>query len=213
MHQVMIADDHALVRAGLRALIEGFDGFEVVAEAGDGLEAVRLAAALQPALVLVDIGMPGLNGVDALAQIRACCPGCGLLVVSMHADRAHVEAAFAAGANAYVLKESAPSELAGAMSAVMRGERHASVQLRLDLGRLGQGSVAARGSVRLSARQREILQLIAQGQATREIAAHLCISIKTVETHRAQLMQKLGIFDVAGLTRHAIRVGLVSLES
>ncbi|MDX9698345.1 MAG: response regulator transcription factor [Rhodocyclaceae bacterium] len=215
---VLLVDDHALVRAGLRALIERFAEYRVLAEAADGREAVQLARALQPALVLIDIAMPGLNGLDAIAEIRRAAPACKVVVVSMHGGPDYMGAALRAGAEGYVLKDAAPEALATALAAVRAGRRHFIGMSGEAMQGHAQGvspvcpSVPGALAPELTRRQREILQLIAEGHATREIATCLHISVKTVETHRAQLMQRLGIFDVAGLTRHAIRIGLVSPE-
>lgn len=217
MRRVLLVDDHALVRAGLKALIAGFPGFEVVGEASDGREALMQARALEPDIVVMDIAMPGLNGFDAAARLRRSLPGCAILILSMHAVERYVIEAFQAGASGYVIKDAAPEELELALVEIARGRRYLSSSLPSGLAddrvRPASGRVppvAPGGAGVLTSRQREILQLIAEGRSTREIGDRLCISIKTVETHRAQLMQRLGIFDVAGLTRHAIRTGLVS---
>jgi DNA-binding NarL/FixJ family response regulator len=217
---VLLADDHTLVRAGMRALVEGFGGFRVVAETGDGREAVRLARQLEPDIALVDIGMPGLNGLDATALIAKEAPGTLILILSMHTAENYVLEAMRAGAVGYVVKDAAVDELERAMRAVLRGERWLSPAVSRHLLdeylRLSRGGAAAEpscGLELLTQRQREILQLIAEGHATREIAERLTISVKTVETHRAQLMARIGIYDVAGLTRFAIRAGLISPEA
>jgi DNA-binding NarL/FixJ family response regulator len=217
---VLLADDHTLVRAGMRALVEGFDGFSVVAEAADGREAVTLAQQLNPDLALIDIGMPGLNGLDAAALIAKESPQTRVLILSMHTAENYVLEAMRAGAVAYVVKDAAVDELERALRAVLRGERWLSPTVSRHLLdeylRLSRGAVPAEipgGLDLLTSRQREILQLIAEGHGTREIADRLAISVKTVESHRAQLMARLGIYDVAGLTRFAIRVGLTSPEA
>lgn len=214
MTSVLIVDDHALVRSGLRALIAGFSGFCVIGEAADGREALRLARRLAPDIMVLDIAMPGLNGLDTLARLGSDAPDCRALVVSMHSGRAYVEAALRAGARGYLEKAAAPAVLEEALRQVAAGGVHVPAQMR-DLPAAiatGQAEVAVASGPALTTRQREILQLIAEGLATREIAARLSISIKTVETHRAHLMQRLDIHDVAGLTRHAIRIGLVSTD-
>lgn len=208
--RVLLVDDHALVRGGLRALIGGFAGFTVVGEAADGREALARVSELQPDIVVMDLSMPGLNGLDATARIHAEHPHCAVLALSMHTAAHYVGEALRAGAAGYLIKDSAPNELEHGLRAVAAGQRYLSPQVA------GQPPAAASGAPSgaepLTARQREILQLIAEGRSTREIATRLFISVKTVETHRAQIMQRLGIFDVAGLTRHAIRIGLVSSE-
>lgn len=217
---ILLADDHTLVRAGMRALVEGFDGFSVVAEAADGREAVKLARQLNPDLALIDIGMPGLNGLDAAALIAKESPQTRVVILSMHTAENYVLEAMRAGAVAYVVKDAAVDELERALRAVLRGERWLSPTVSRHLLdeylRLSRGAVPAEipgGLDLLTSRQREILQLIAEGHGTREIADRLAISVKTVESHRAQLMARLGIYDVAGLTRFAIRVGLTSPEA
>ncbi len=218
---VLLADDHTLVRAGLRTLVEGFAGFRVVAEAGDGREAVRLARRWKPQIALIDISMPELNGLDATALIAKEAPETQVIILSMHLAENYVLAALRAGAVGYVVKDAAVTELESALRAVLKGERWLSPAvsrhlldeyLRLVRHPLEE-TPAPSGLESLTRRQREILQLIAEGCATREIAERLSLSIKTVETHRSQLMERLNIRDVAGLTRFAIRVGLVQPES
>ena len=220
--QAMLArHDHTIVRAGLRILVEGFEGFQVVAEAGDGREAVRLARQLKPDIALLDIGMPRLNGLDAAALIAKEAPGTQIVILSMHTAENYVLEALRAGAVGYVVKDAAIDDLERALRAVLRGERWLSPvvsrhlldeYLRLARNQ-PQDIQTATGLDLLTLRQREILQLIAEGRSTREIADRLSISTKTAETHRAQLMERLNIHDVAGLTRFAIRVGLVSPET
>lgn len=214
---VLLADDHTLVRAGLRTLVEGFGGFRVVAEAGDGREAVRLARQRNPRIALIDISMPGLNGLDATTLIAKEAPETQVIILSMHVAENYVLAALRAGAVGYVVKDAAVAELESALRAVLKGERWLSPAVSrhlLDeyLRLVRQPPEETRtlsGLESLTVRQREILQLIAEGHATRVIAERLSLSIKTVETHRSQIMERLNIHDVAGLTRFAIRVGLV----
>jgi DNA-binding NarL/FixJ family response regulator len=214
MHGVLIVDDHGLMRAGLRALISGFADFEVVGEAADGREAVRLARELKPRVVLMDLSMAGLNGLDATAQVYRDVPGAEVLVLSMHTAENYVREALRAGAAGYVVKDAAVDELELALRAVVRGERYLSPSvsrvLMDDYLRLSrsEGDPEARSGVSLTPRQREILQLIAEGRSTRQIGQQLGVSVKTVEAHRAQLMARLGIYDVAGLTRYAMRIGI-----
>jgi DNA-binding NarL/FixJ family response regulator len=213
--RVLIADDHHLVRAGLHNLIGSFAEIKVVAEAADGREAVTLTELHRPNLVLMDIQMPSLNGLEATRRIVRTHPQIAVLVLSMHTGEDYVFQAFSAGARGYVIKEAAPFELELAIRAVHRGEVFISpalsgrvVELYLDSAPAGLQTLE-----RLSPRQREVLQLIAEGKSTKQIAAMLDASIKTVEAHRAQLMLRLGIHDVPGLVRYAIRHGLVSSES
>ena len=217
---VLLADDHAIMRAGLRALIAQFDGFEVIAEAGDGLEAVRLTRQLAPDIVVLDLSMPGLNGLDAASRIVRESPATQIVVLSMHTAENYVVEALHAGASAYVVKDAAVDELERALRAVVKRERYLSPAVsrqvleyyrRMSLGEI-EGEPRS-GVETLSHRQREILQLIAEGRSTRDIAERLFISAKTVETHRAKIMHRLNIHDVAGLTRLAIRAGLVSPET
>lgn len=214
--RVLIADDHGLVRAGLRMIVEQIDGFEVVAEAADGREAVALARRLEPDIVMIDLTMPLLNGLEAIPLIRRHVPAARVIVLSMHATEQHVAAALRAGAVGYVVKDAAVDELADALAAAVEGGFFVSRQVAAHVrnafvapaGESGDGD----GIGRLTQRQREVLQLIAEGHSTRDIARLLFISIKTVETHRAEIMRRLDIHDVAGLTRLAIRSGLVSPE-
>ncbi len=215
---VLLADDHRLVRAGMRALIDGLPGFEVVGEAADGREVLRLAREDGIELVVMDLSMPGLNGLDATARIAQEHPEIRVVVLSMHTSENYVLDALRAGAQGYVIKDSAPEELERALRTVAAGQRYLSPAIShfllddyLRLSRGGQGPQA--GGELLTPRQREILQLIAEGRSTREIAARLSISIKTVETHRAQIMERLSVRDVASLTRYAIRLGLIAPDA
>ena len=214
--RIVIADDHALVRQGFRALLAAIADFEVVGEAANGREALKLVRALAPDVALMDISMPELNGLDATAQALHAQPQLKVIIISMHATEAYVLEALRAGASGYLLKDADAGELERAIRTVARGERYLapSVSHRLieRFMRAERGEpVAAAGA--LSPRQREVLQLIAEGRSTRDIADRLNLSVKTVETHRAQLMQRLEIYDVAGLTRYAIRIGLINPEN
>jgi DNA-binding NarL/FixJ family response regulator len=212
--RVLIADDHHLVRAGLRNLIKTFAEIKVVAEAADGREAVALADRHRPSLVLMDISMPSLNGLEATRRIVRAHPQIAILILSMHTGEDYVFQAFSAGARGYVIKEAAPVELELAIRAVHRGEVFISPALSSRVVELYLDSAPSQLETleRLSPRQREVLQLIAEGKSTKQIAALLDASIKTIETHRAQLMLRLGIRDVPGLVRYAIRRGLVSSD-
>ncbi len=210
--RVLLADDHTLVRAGLRKLLEAIPDYVVVGEAGDGMALLELAQQLQPGLVLMDIAMPGLNGIEATARLVKSWPNIKVLILSMHQNEEYVRQALRQGAVAYLLKDAAPLELELALSAVMRGETYLSPAVSKGVvhdyvQRLRDEEQPATA---LSPRQREVLQLIAEGHSTKEIARRLELSVKTVDTHRSQLMRQLDIHEVAGLVRYAMRVGLVS---
>ena len=209
--RVLLADDHALVRAGLRALLVSLAGVEVVAEAANGRDAARLAREHRPDIAMIDITMPELNGIDCTRRIVQDCPGTRVLMLSVHADEVYVRESMRAGATGYLMKESAPGELEVALHALMRGEHYICPGVARHLvSDFVQGTAAdAPAGPELTLRQREVLQLVAEGHGTRAIAERLNLSVKTIETHRAQLMERLGIHDVAGLTRYALRIGLV----
>lgn len=210
--RIVLADDHALVRQGFRALLSSISDFEVVGEAGNGREALRLIRTLAPQVVLMDVAMPELNGLDATAHAMREWPQLKVIIVSMHASEAYVIEALRAGAAGYLLKNADADELERAIRAVVRGERYLAPSVSqhvIDRFLRTEGGTQAGDESGLSARQREVLQLIAEGRSTREIAERLNLSVKTVETHRAQLMQRLEIFEVAGLTRYALRIGLI----
>ena len=213
--RVLLVDDHALVRAGIRALLESLPRVEVVGETGDGLEAVQLARELAPDAILLDITLPGLNGLEVAARVARLGAGTRVLMLSMHASPEYAARAFAAGAAGYLNKDSAFDELAAALEAIGAGRRYLcraidEVQVA-ELERLA--ATGSSGLDRLTPRQRQILQLVAEGLGTRQIAERLFLSVKTVETHRAQIMQRLDIYDVPGLVRFAIRHGLLPPES
>ena len=210
--KVLLVDDHEIVRSGLRALIDGMADVQVVAEAGNGRDAIELARRWQPDVALLDIAMPQLNGIDACARIVEECPETRVVILSMHTSAAYVTAALRAGALGYVVKDAAVDELSEALHAAAQGRPFVSPlvsgHLVQELRRPQDAPALAWGA--LSTRQREVLQLIAEGHSTRDIGEQLHISPKTVETHRAELMRRLGIFEVAGLTRFALREGLIS---
>jgi len=216
--RILLADDHQMMRAGIRALVQGFSGYEVVGETGDGREVLRLAKSLAPDLILMDLSMPGLNGLNATARVVKDHPALRVIVLSMHTSESYVLDALRAGASGYVVKGAAPEELEQALKAVAADDRYLSPAISrylLDdyLRLVRGGGEPQKEAALLTPRQREILQLIAEGRPTREIAERLSISIKTVETHRAQIMQRLNVHDVASLTRYAIRLGLITPES
>jgi len=209
--RLLLADDHALVRAGIRALINRLPGIEVVAEAGDGREALRLIEQLQPDIALLDITMPALNGFEVLDYVAKYSPKIRIIILSVHEAREYATQALKAGAAGYLPKTAASSELKEAIDTVMRGEPYVSVEIAHAAIASAAGGEQSRLE-KLTPRQREILTLIAQGNPTRGIARALNISVKTVESHRSKLMERLGIHDVAGLVRFAIRMGLVKIE-
>ena len=212
--RVLLADDHVLVRAGIRALIEKVPGVEVVAEAGTGREALELVRSKLPSVVLMDIAMAELGGLEALPRITKDFPGVKVIILSAHANEEYVIRALREGASGYMLKDSATTELELAINSVIQGKIYLSPSISrtvIDdyLQRVG-GPVSP--LEQLTPRQREILQLVAEGKNTKEVAYDLGISIKTVEAHRLQLMARLDIHDVPGLVRYAVRSGLVSAE-
>ena len=211
----MLADDQQLVRAGFRALLKKIPAIEVVAEAADGREALELFKKHRPDVVLIDIAMPKLNGLEAIARITKDFPQARVVVLSAYANREYVMQAIQAGAHGYLTKEDAVSELKAAIKGVSAGELYLSPYIsryvtHRDLEKVG---VRYDPLAKLTTRQREILQLIAEGNNTKEIAFLLKVSVKTVEAHRAQLMQRLGINDIPSLVRQAMRSGLVAPEA
>jgi DNA-binding NarL/FixJ family response regulator len=210
--RVVLADDHTLVRAGIRSLLERIPGIKVVGEADTGLESLALIGAHQPDVVLIDIAMPGLNGLDVATRVVRDWPRVRVIVLSMHANEEYVAQALRAGAVGYLLKDSATAELDLALEAVCRGETYLSPAISRTVisGYLARHSGAGRGTESpLTPRQREILTLLAGGKSTKEIAGVLSLSAKTVETHRAQLMERLNIHDVPGLVKYALHLGLI----
>ena len=209
--RILLVEDHALVRAGMKALLQKIEGTEVVADMGDGLEAVKYMQTDTPDLVLMDIAMPGLNGLDATARILRESPATRVILLSMHANEEYLQQALQVGASGYLLKGAELAELELAIRTVAKGERYltpAVAKYAIDAYReKTEGPVGP--LAKLSMRQREILQLIAEGHTTKDIAQRLNLSVKTVETHRSQLMERLEIHDVPGLVRFAIGVGLV----
>lgn len=213
--RVLLVEDHAMVRAGIRALLKGVEGVEVVGEAGDADEGLRMALATKPDIVLTDIALRGANGLTLVGRLREALPATRAIVLSMHEDEAFVREALKLGAAGYLLKEAAAAELEAALRAVAAGGNYLSpsVSRKVMEGYGEQLKATVSGPLAaLSPRQREILALIARGRATKQIAFDLQLSVKTVETHRAQIMERLGLKDVAGLVRLAIREGLVSAE-
>lgn len=212
--RILLADDHTIVRQGLRALIEKQPGMEVVAEAEDGLETVRLAQDLFPDVVIMDISMPGLNGIEATRRVLERNSRIKVIALSMHSDRRFVLEILRAGASGYLLKDGAFEELVDAILAVVSGHTFLSTNVndlvvRDYIAHLARAERTA-FSV-LTSREREVLQLMAEGKTTKEIAAQLHLSVKTIETHRQQVMEKLNLHSIAELTKYAIREGLTTL--
>lgn len=219
--RVLLADDHNLVRAGIRALLQNVPEVEVVAEAENGRQVLGLVAKTKPDIVLMDIAMPELNGLDATAQLVKEHPKLRIIILSMHATEAFVLEALRAGASGYLLKGAATPELGLAIHAVARGETYLSSAVsghvieafkRTPGGETGHDARPGRDETNLTPRQREVLQLIAEGHSTKEIAEKLNISVKTAKTHRSELMRRLDLHDVAALVRYALQIGLVSQD-
>jgi DNA-binding NarL/FixJ family response regulator len=211
---ILLADDHAVMRTGLRLVLERQPDFEVVGEASDGREAVAMAQKLLPDVLVMDIGMPNLNGIEAVRQLAAAAPSVAVVILSMHSDESYVLRALKAGAKAYLLKESAEADLIGAIRAVSSGKAFfspaVSRMLVEDYVRQLQDREIEDSYELLTTREREILQLIAEGKSNKEVAAILNLSLYTVETHRGNLMEKLGLHTVPELILYAVRKGVIS---
>ena len=211
--RLIIADDHMLMRAGVRKLLELVEGVEVVGETGNGLDVGDLVATLSPEIVLLDINMPGLDGLEVTAQLTKAWPNTRVLILSMYDSDEYVSQALANGAKGYILKDAAPAELENAIQTVMRGDTYLSTAVSQHV--LGAYVQRVRGerpaTVSLSPRQREVLRLIAQGHSTKDLARTLDLSVKTVETHRTRLMQQLDVHEITGLVRYALRIGLIAV--
>lgn len=211
--RVLIADDHALVRAGIRALVEKIEGVVVVGEAGKGSEALDLARSAKPNLMLLDITMPEGSGFDVLELVTKTFPEIRVIVLTVHEAGEYAIRAFREGAAGFIPKSAASSELEQAIRTVMQGEVYISPETsRRTLLEFGKGTSKKDLLATLSPRQREVLRLIAEGLTTKQIAQTLEISVKTVESHRSQLMERLDIHEVAGLVRYAIMVGLIDVD-
>jgi DNA-binding NarL/FixJ family response regulator len=218
--RVLLADDHRLMRAGVRSLLTALRGVEVVAEADDGPEALEAIESLRPDIALVDITMPGLNGLDVVERAKRSAPECRCIILSMHAGEEYVLQALKVGAMGYLLKDGAVAELELAIHAVRRGDiyltpsvsRHVidAYRERTNPGAQESGESPVAAVQTLTSRQREILQLLAEGNSSRAIAERLFLSPRTVETHRANIMARLDVHDTAGLIRHAIKAGLIT---
>ena len=212
--RVLLADDHTIFREGLRLLLERLPDVEVAGEAGDGREALEMIDRLRPDVAILDITMPRLSGLEVAEGARVASPATRIVILSMHPGEAYVSHALRAGVAGYLLKESAASELASALRAVTRGEIYLcpAISKHVVEGFLHGGHGETDPLAGLSRRQREILQLVAEGKANKEIAADLGLAVKTVEAHRAHLMERLGIHGVPGLVRVAMRAGLLGSE-
>lgn len=213
--RLILADDHKIMREGLRALLAKQKEIEVIAEADSGRGVIELCSQLHPDVVVIDISMPDLNGIDAARQITRQAPDIKVIALSMHSDKKYVKEMLAAGASGYLLKDAAFEELGMAIATVLKNKTYLSPQITDTVVKDYVNENVPRDSIAstaLSAREREVLQLIAEGKSTRDIAAKLYVSVKTVETHRKQIMDKLGLNSIAELTKYAIREGLTSVE-
>ena len=212
---VLLADDHQLVRAGLRSLLEKIPFVDRIVEAGDGQEAIEKIGKHRPDIAFIDVGMPRLNGLQVAARVHKEFPNTKVIILSMHANEEYVIEALRHKASGYLVKNAAVDELTRAIRVVMQGETYFSPQIsKRAIEKYLADSAGGHGPLeRLTARQREVLQLIAEGHNTKEIAYLMKVSVKTVEAHRMQLMHRLGIFDIPGLVRRAMRAGLVPLEA
>nr|WP_319775882.1 response regulator transcription factor [uncultured Sphaerochaeta sp.] len=213
--KILLAEDHKIVREGLRSLLEKEPGFDVVGEAENGRKAVQLASRLNPDVIIMDISMPDLNGIEAARQILRDNQNVRVLALSMHSDKRFVADILKAGASGYLLKDGAFEELAGAIRAVANGQTYlspaiAGAVIQDYLRRISEPDQSV--FALLTPREREILQLLSEGKSTKEIASCLTVSVKTIETHRRRIMEKLDIHTIAELTKYAIREGLTSLE-
>lgn len=208
--RVLLADDHDIIRDGLATLLQQV-GHEVIGQAKDGREAVKLSASLMPDVVVMDVGMPGLNGVEATGQIMRTKPAPRVIALSMHSDRTYVSRMLEAGARAYLLKENAFEELEMAIEIVCDGGTHLSSTIVEEFA--GREDATMPERVTLTKKERQVLQLVAEGKSTKEIAKTLFVTVKTIETHRYRLMKRLGIHSIAQLTKYAIRHGITSLDA
>jgi DNA-binding NarL/FixJ family response regulator len=209
--RVLLADDHKLVRAGFRAMLNSLGGVEIVGETGDGREALEMIRTERPDVALLDITMPGLTGIEVATRVAGEIPTVRIIILSMHTSEDYIARAVRANVSGYLLKNADPVELELALRAAVNQEMYLSPSVSKQLvedytRRLGENDEP------LTARQRETLQLIAEGKSTKEIAVILGLSVKTVETHRKELMERLGIHDIPGLVRYAIRVGIINAD-
>jgi DNA-binding NarL/FixJ family response regulator len=208
--RLLLADDHALIRAGVRVMISDLEGYEVVGEAEDGSQVVEMARELEPDIILLDVSMRDVGGLEALQQLTRLAPGCKVLMLSMHTDPETVFESLQNGAAGYLLKDAAMAELHLALRAVGRGERYLSSAIAQHVIDQALARTPMPPSMMLTQRQIEILRLISRGASTKAIAGGLGLSVKTVEAHRAQIMKRLEIHDVPGLVLYAVREGIIS---
>jgi two-component system response regulator NreC len=214
--KIVLADDHKIVRDGLRTLLEHEPDMEVVAEAEDGRTTVKLARKLTPDLIIMDITMPDMNGIDATHDVMKDVPGVKVIALSMHSDRRFVTSMLEAGASGYLLKDCAFEELARAVRTVMADQTYLSPRIaNIVVSRYVTRSIGVESSAFsiLTQREREVLQLLSESMTTKEVAFHLHVSIKTVETHRRNIMEKLSVHTITDLVKYAIREGLTTLDS
>jgi DNA-binding NarL/FixJ family response regulator len=210
--RILLCDDHVLVREGVAMLLSRQPGWQVVAQVGDGAEAVRRCGELTPDVAVVDVAMPGVSGIEAALGIRACSPGTRIVALSMYGDGHYRRRMLAAGATGYVLKNEAAVELVSAIRTVLSGQTYLSPALRDRDGDPAPARCASLELEKLTPREMEVLRELARGRTAKDAATRLGISAKTVETHRGRLMMKLGIDNLAGLVRFAIRAGVISAE-
>jgi DNA-binding NarL/FixJ family response regulator len=211
---VLMADDHQIVREGLRRILEAERDLEVICEASTGREAVEMVRKMHPDIVVMDIAMPLLNGLEATRQIRAADPNAKVLILSAHNDDAYVERAMEVGASGYLIKQTSAHFLGEAIRELRKGNTYFSPSISERMNHRTKSSVNRKGvtktkNIRMTSRETEVLQLVAEGKSNKQVAEELGISVKTVEKHRDHLMQKLGIHDTAGLTRYAIEAGVI----
>ena len=212
--RIVLADDHQMIIDGLKMLIDDMKGIEIVGEAANGREAVRLVKELEPDIIIIDVAMPELNGIEATRQITSECPGVKIIVLSMHSEKRFVSLMFKAGAKAYLSKENAFKELSSAIKAVMAGTSYLSPNIATalveDYVEVVKTVTDRLEASTLSPRELEVMQLLAEGRSTRQAAETLFVSVKTIEAHRRNIMEKLGLKGVAELTRYAIREGYIA---
>lgn len=214
--RVLLVDDHEMMRDGLRAILTSRDEFEVVGEAADGHEAVEATLALEPEVVVMDVGLPHMNGIEACRRIRQRCPSVRVVALSTHSDKRYVLNMIGAGASGYVLKRAAGEDLIRAVDVVARGQHYLSPQITgvvfEPMARAKSPAKEAATYQVLATREREVLQLLAEGKTSKVIASELGLSTKTVETHRRNISKKLGLRSIAELTKYAVREGMTSLD-